>query len=264
MNGYKSRAELKQDAKDMLSGRWKDAVLMNLIPSLIIFAIIFILVIAVFLFTDTGGYGAGSMNDDGGGGGGSGSVGGIFSTLITTGISFAFLDAYRNHNYTFRPLKDAFRVFSRRYFLPVFFIYFLSGIFAFLWGLLLVIPGIIKSMAYSQAFLIYKDHIDRPEPDHISALDCITESKLLMQGHKMRYFTLQLSYLGWILVGVLTLGIGFLWITPYMIATDTAFYNDLVNGPFVNDDSYWDQPAYQEDEPYSAEEPENEWDELDF
>ncbi|WP_277630588.1 DUF975 family protein [Atopococcus tabaci] len=240
MSGYKTSAELKQDAKDMLRGRWKDAVLMNLIPSLIVLVAVLVVVVTVVVLSEMWSTGTVPMDDDGGGGGGNSGLGGIFSTLITTGISYAFLDAYRNHDYTFRPLKDAFRVFSKQYFLPVFFIYFLTSVFTFLWGLLLVIPGIIKAIAYSQAYFIYKDHVDRPDPQPISALNCITESRMLMDGHKMRYFTLQLSYLGWILVGALTLGIGFLWINPYITATNTAFYNDLVHGPFVDSDTGWE------------------------
>lgn len=56
----------------------------------------------------------------------------------------------------------------------------------------------------------------------------ITRSRQLMYGHKMDYFLLVLSFLGWDLLGVLTLGIGFLWIAPYQNATYAAFYNDLV------------------------------------
>lgn len=255
MNEYKTSAELKQDARDMLRGRWKDAVLMNLLPTLIVMVVMSIAIIAIIVairaLGNTPGTGtipswdsAGDGNRGGSGNGGS-TVIGIFSTFITTGISFAFLNALRDPNFTFQPLKDAFQVFSRKYFLPVLLIYIISSIFTFLWALLFIIPGIIKSYAYSQAYLIYKDHTDGPNSEQISALDCITESKLLMYGHKMRYFLLQLSFLGWILLGVLTLGIGFLWISPYMTATNAAFYNDLVGGPSVDDgwevEDEWDE-----------------------
>ena len=48
-----------------------------------------------------------------------------------------------------------------------------------------------------------------------------------MKGNKWRYFLLALSFLGWILLGILTLGIGFFWITPYIETTIAAFYNDI-------------------------------------
>lgn len=248
MNEYKTRAELKQDARDMLDGRWKDAVLMNFLPTLILIVALVIAVFTIVLAVETINYSPGTEigtqfgNDGtgGGGGGGNSTASGILSTFIATGISFAFLNAFRDASYKIRPLKDAFQVFSKKYFLGVLLIYIISTFFTFLWTLLFIIPGIIKSYAYSQAYLIYKDHIDRPDLDKISALDCITESKELMKGHKSRLFILDLSFLGWVLVGFLTLGIGFLWITPYTTATRTAFYNDLVGGGASMDEA-WDE-----------------------
>lgn len=248
MNEYKTRAELKQDARNMLDGRWKDAVLMNFLPTLILIIVVVIAVFTIVLAVETLSYSPGTeigtqFGNDGTGGGGSGGNStaiGILSTFIATGISFAFLNAFRDASYKIRPLKDAFQVFSKKYFLGVLLIYIISTFFTFLWTLLFIIPGIIKSYAYSQAYLIYKDHIDRPDLDKISALDCITESKELMRGQKMRLFILDLSFLGWVLVGFLTLGIGFLWITPYTTATRTAFYNDLVGGGSSMDEA-WDE-----------------------
>ena len=248
MNEYKTRAELKKDARNMLDGRWKDAVLMNFLPTLILIIAVVIAVFTIVLAVETLSYSPGTeigtqFGNDGTGGGGSGGNStaiGILSTFIATGISFAFLNAFRDASYKIRPLKDAFQVFSKKYFLGVLLIYIISTFFTFLWTLLFIIPGIIKSYAYSQAYLIYKDHIDRPDLDKISALDCITESKELMRGQKMRLFILDLSFLGWVLVGFLTLGIGFLWITPYTTATRTAFYNDLVGGGSSMDEA-WDE-----------------------
>ncbi|MBM6615167.1 DUF975 family protein [Desemzia sp. RIT804] len=249
MNEFKTSAELKQDARDMLKGRWKDAVLMNFIPTLIIIVALVILVITIFIAAESFGFWSESTSDSYfPGNSSSGTASGIFSAFITAGISFTFLNAFRDASYKIRPLKDAFQAFSKKYFLGVLLVYIISSLFTFLWTLLFIIPGIIKSYAYSQAYLIYKDHVDRPDLEQISALDCITESKELMQGHKMRFFLLGLSFLGWILIGVLTLGIGFLWITPYMVATNTAFYHDLVGDPSM--DNEW--------------ETDDEWDESDF
>ena len=248
MNEYKTRAELKEDARDMLSGRWKDAVLMNLIPTLLMIAAMAIVVVAIVIAVETIGYSPETgtyYGDDGGSGGGSGTVSGIFTTFISTGISFAFLNAFRDASYKIRPLKDAFQGFTKKYFLGVLLVYIISGLFTFFWTLLFIIPGIIKSYAYSQAYLIYKDHVDRPDLEKISALDCITESKELMQGHKARFFLLGLSFIGWFLLGILTLGIGFLWISPYMTATNAAFYNDLVGSPSI-EDSEWDDVEWDE------------------
>ena len=63
-----------------------------------------------------------------------------------------------------------------------------------------------------------------PETKHVS-LEHIERN--LMKGRKLRYFLLQLSFIGWWLLGILTLGLGFLWIIPYMLQTNTQFYLNL-------------------------------------
>jgi uncharacterized membrane protein len=87
--------------------------------------------------------------------------------------------------------------------------------------LLLIIPGIMANMAFYLTPYILKDN---PE---LSILDTLRLSRKMMQGHKMRLFCLQLSFLGWILLSVLTLGIGMLWLLPYMMTTMSAFYQDV-------------------------------------
>lgn len=171
----------------------------------------------------------------------------IFTTIITTGMSFAFLTAFRDPRYKIRPLRDAFQVFSKKYFLGVFLIYIVSSLFIVLWTLLFFIPGFIKSYSYSQAYLIYKDHADYPNTEKVSAVNCITESRELMDGHKGRLFALDVSFIGWYLIGFLTLGIGFLWITPYTTAARTAFYNDLVGGTPTETDIEWNEEWEDED-----------------
>ncbi|WP_054645633.1 DUF975 family protein [Secundilactobacillus oryzae] len=95
-----------------------------------------------------------------------------------------------------------------------------------MWTLLFVIPGIIKSFSYSQAFLVYKDAVDHDNAD-MSYLAAITKSRELMNGHKWEYFVLQLSFIGWAILAVIPLGLGFLWLTPYINATNANFYRHL-------------------------------------
>lgn len=105
---------------------------------------------------------------------------------------------------------------------------FLMGIYIFLWMLLLVVPGIIKALAYSLTPYILKDY---PE---LSVNQAINLSVKMMKGHKMRYFLLTLSFIGWGLLGILTLGIGYIWLTPYMYTTTAAFYQDVKNEYIAN------------------------------
>ena len=98
---------------------------------------------------------------------------------------------------------------------------FLMTLFIFLWSLLLLIPGIIKAYSYAMTPYILEEH---PE---LTANQAIDRSRAMMKGHKFDLFWLQLSFIGWILLGFLTFGIGFLWLGPYMDAAQAAFYEDL-------------------------------------
>ena len=97
----------------------------------------------------------------------------------------------------------------------------LTTLFVCLWSLLLVIPGIIKAISYSQAHYIALEH-----PEY-QAIDCITESRKMMNGHKWEYFCLQLSFIGWMIVGMFCLFIGVLWVYAYIQAANAAFYEDV-------------------------------------
>lgn len=97
----------------------------------------------------------------------------------------------------------------------------LMGIFIFLWSLLLIIPGIIKSFAYALTPFILADY---PE---LSANEAINLSQKMMKGHKFDCFWLCLSFIGWILLGILTLCIGYFWLMPYMYTSIAAFYQDV-------------------------------------
>ncbi len=98
---------------------------------------------------------------------------------------------------------------------------FLTGLFTFLWSLLLIVPGIIKAYSYSMAIYILAEN------KGMSALEAIAKSKEMMEGKKMDLFVLQLSFLGWGLLSCITFGIGFIWTIPYMSATYANFYKSL-------------------------------------
>lgn len=104
----------------------------------------------------------------------------------------------------------------------------LMGVFVFLWSLLLIIPGIIAAYRYRMAFYIL---FDNPE---VGALQAISMSKEMMRGHKLELFVLDLSFIGWLILVPLTLGILGLWVTPYMTATEANFYDSL-NGRFIGE-----------------------------
>ncbi|MCQ2194016.1 MAG: DUF975 family protein [Paludibacteraceae bacterium] len=97
----------------------------------------------------------------------------------------------------------------------------LQAVFNFLWFLLLIIPGIIKMYSYAMTYYIAEDY---PELD---ANKCIDKSKEMMDGYKFDLFLLHLSFLGWALLCILTLGIGALWLRPYIATSEVVFYERL-------------------------------------
>jgi uncharacterized membrane protein len=115
-----------------------------------------------------------------------------------------------------------------KYFWPAFKVYFLVGLYTMLWSMLFVIPGIVKTYSYSQAAYIIAEN---PE---MGANEAITRSREMMNGHKMELFVLQLSFIGWMLLGCITFGLAFIYVSPYMQATYVNFYHKVSSTPVVS------------------------------
>ena len=89
--------------------------------------------------------------------------------------------------------------------------------------LFFVVPGIIMAYNYSMVnFVLSKN------PD-MTAREALKESKRIMKGYRFKLFCLELSFFGWVLLSVLTFGIGFIWVVPYQQATLAAFYREISN-----------------------------------
>jgi uncharacterized membrane protein len=140
----------------------------------------------------------------------------IIGGPINFGLAAFYLKLARHQKAAFAELFSGFQYFWKNFVLNFFII-----IFTFLWFLLLIIPGIIASLRYSMAYYIMNDN------PGLKPLEAIELSKKMMSGNKGRLFYLWLSFIGWFFVGVLTLGIGFLFLLPYFNATITNFYEDL-------------------------------------
>lgn len=142
----------------------------------------------------------------------------LLSALFTFGIISFSLKISRNEEVTYKEL------FSKTH-LWLFFILvtLLVGIFVSLWSILLIIPGIIATYAYRMVYFIKLDNPD------IGVLEAISKSKEIMRGHKLDLFILQLSFIGWIILGAFTFGILYLWLVPYMSITECNFYNSIIN-----------------------------------
>ena len=100
---------------------------------------------------------------------------------------------------------------------------FLRGLYLFLWSLLLVIPGIIKAYSYRMVPYILAD-----DPT-ISGKEAITLSRRMMDGQKWNAFVLDLSFIGWHILSLLTLGlVGIFYVNPYHFCTGAELYRELV------------------------------------
>jgi len=183
---------LMQEARKSLSGKWGVAVGMAFVYLVIILA-------------------CGSIHK----------VGGLISLLITgplvLGVTIFSLALSRNTGAKFAQLFEGFERFG-----TALAAYLLMILFTLLWALLLIVPGIIASLSYSQMFFILTDD------KSISAREAMKKSKQMMLGYKWKYFCLQLRFIGWVLLSLLTLGIGLLWLVPYMEVSKAKFYDDLL------------------------------------
>lgn len=197
-------AELRAEARKSLAGNWNWAALLTLL-------LIVIGVVIRYLLDD---------------------LSQPLIDLLSISLAFTFLDLADDGTKENNYFTALFAAFTRDRILPVFINWLLSTIFICLWVLLLIVPGIVKALAYSQAKYIVKDLVDSGQD--VGATEAITNSRQLMNGHKWEYFLLNLTFTGWVILGCLSLGLGFLWISPYIQVTKAKYYRKLAGDQFLN------------------------------
>ncbi|MCM1545809.1 MAG: DUF975 family protein [Clostridiales bacterium] len=148
-------------------------------------------------------------------------VGAIVLLLITgplsLGVAGSCLRVVRGQSVEVSNTFDGFKNFGGAFLLSL-----LNSIFIALWSLLFIIPGIIKSYAYSMSFYILNDN---PQMDANTARKRSIE---MMRGNKWRLFCLDLSFIGWWILCILTLGILSFWVEPYQKVAYAEFYQSLL------------------------------------
>ena len=137
---------------------------------------------------------------------------------LTFGLVYVFMKQSRDGQQI--QLGDLFKGFSED-FGGNLVLGLLITIFTALWSLLFVIPGIIKGYSWKMSFYIKADH-----PEY-GWKECMDASAQMMNGHKMELFILELSFIGWAIVGSLCLGVGSLWVSAYMQAAEAEFYKEI-------------------------------------
>ena len=145
-------------------------------------------------------------------------VGLIVNGPLAVGLHVVFLSLVRNRELRFGQLFEGFSSF-----LNALAAYLLMLLFIVLWSLLLIVPGIVAACSYSMTMFIIADN------PAIDGLEAIRRSKKMMYGNRWRLCCLGGRYTGWFLLGIVTCGIGFIWIGPYMMAGFAHFYQDLID-----------------------------------
>jgi len=111
--------------------------------------------------------------------------------------------------------------FNSDYYFNIVLTMFIKGIYNLLWFLLLIIPGIVKMYAYSMVPYILADN---PNIDSGRAIELSMD---MTNGQKWDMFVLDLSFLGWYILGLLLFGIGTWFVNPYVDATKAQLYASL-------------------------------------
>ena len=143
----------------------------------------------------------------------------IVSGPLMVGLAYYYLSMVRNNGQVL-PIGEVFVGFQRGMSNSLV-AFLLKSLYTYLWSLLLVVPGIVKAYSYAMTDYILADH-----PEY-TATQAINESRRMMDGNKMRLFMLDLSFVGWFLLGACTFGIGLIWVIPYAMTARTHFYEEI-------------------------------------
>lgn len=194
MNEIRMSHELRSEARSLLNGKWGTPIGVTVILGLITLGGNAVASVMPLFF-----------------------VGEVFlAGALGAGVAYFYMNFVRKST---PVLEDAFSGF--KHIVKAGGVSFFANLFIFLWSLLFIVPGIIAAIRYSQVFYIFMENPEMP------VLDILKKSGEMMKGHKNEYFFLQLSFAGWWFLSILTMGLGFLWLIPYLNAANTFFYFDL-------------------------------------
>lgn len=140
----------------------------------------------------------------------------FWTGAFSLGYAAFMLNLVRRSNPDFEQIFSGFHRWGRATWALI--VYFVRVV---LWLLLLIIPGIIKALAYSQLWYVMND---QPE---LTAGQALKRSEELMRGHKLDYLMLSFLLILLVLASVITLFIGLIWIAPWASAAQARFYEEV-------------------------------------
>ena len=219
-------SEYRAMAREKLEGSWSDGVLMTLIILLLTAVCTAPSYIFPFLeLNDMTSATVGSANTG---------LSTLITLLIITPMEFAMYNALLAMargalEETQRPMEAMFSFFKMDW---------VRYVKAIILEMVIIIPvslitlgigGIILAYAYKAVPMLMRDY---PE---LGAREALKLSRELMKGHKWDMFVLQFTFIGWMILSLLTAGIGFLWLIPYQTTAEVLFYQDLKD-QFIEED----------------------------
>jgi len=147
-------------------------------------------------------------------------IGSLFAPAMILGINLMCIGMAQGTKPALGDLFKRANAFGKALWLAI-----ITGFFTMLWMMLLYVPGIIKAISYSMGSYILAEN---PE---LTAREALNESKRIMNGHKMDFFILMLSFIPWFLLCGVTFGIAYIYVFPYMSVTIAQFYTAIKGGP---------------------------------
>ena len=196
----KSASEMRSAARAALKGHWAEAAMLTFVYGIIVWA--FTGVVGGLEYVQVG----------------LGTIASLLLFPLSWGYGITFLSNARgeadpfNISRIFDGYKDFWRIFTT---------ILLMQIYTFLWTLLFVVPGIIKSLSYAMTAFVLRDN---PEMKNNEAIEL---SMKMMDGHRMDLLWLYVTFIGWGILCILSLGIGYFWLAPYMQSSMAQFYEDV-------------------------------------
>lgn len=212
----KTNSEIRQEALSIMKGNWSSGVIVTLV--------FLVVVAACALMTSFAGSCLGSI-------GGGKTVAEAISEMLYIVVSILVFYPFamsiimlflsfvqRGESLSVKGLMQAFK---SPYYGKSIGLYLLIAIFTALWTLLLIVPGIIKSLSYALAPYILAEN---PE---LTANQAINKSMAMMKGYKMQLFLISLGYALLSLLSIVALGIPLLWLYPYYQVVMAKFYEEV-------------------------------------
>ncbi len=231
--GY-NHNRIKENARLFYKNNTGNSIVSQLIYYGVVFAVVMVMYILMFITMGASVFGiaiAGGSESSGAVAGAA--VGTIIGTLLFCVIYIAVLlginplvmglmNWYRKSIYEKVPLGEIFAPYKKKYLMSNIGTMFLVQLYTYLWSLLFIIPGIIKSYSYCQTTFI------KAENPNIPASRAIELSKIMMEGHKVDLFYLHLSFIGWFMLSGFTYNIlGIVYVYPYYFSALSFAYIEV-------------------------------------